>query len=46
VIEKLLDDLAQHLAAGRNVDADAALGTLTVIAARHLRAADAGFHDQ
>ncbi|WP_194290596.1 3'-5' exonuclease [Modestobacter roseus] len=47
VIEKLLDDVTQHLAAGRNVDANAALGALTVIAARHLRAADAaGFHDQ
>jgi hypothetical protein len=47
VIDALLDDLTGHLAAGRNVDANAALGALTLLAARHLAPADAaGFHDR
>ena len=47
VIDALLGDLTGHVAAGRNVDANAVLGALTALAARHLAPADAaGFHDR
>lgn len=47
VLTGLLDDLTDHLAAGRTVDANTTLGAVTTIAVRHLRAAEtAAFHDE
>jgi DNA polymerase III epsilon subunit-like protein len=47
VIDELLHDLTDHIAAGRAVDATSALGALTVVVARHLPASEAAaFHDQ